>query len=205
MESIGQIKGSTPRRQRCTQCPEYFEAFYLYSASPVLAGVRPAVLVKLLPSCLPVWRAQQNRLHSATGLCTREITNLNGSTLLLIYDDAAMRSRLACPQAQSFLRCHGYPAGSAEAAFNRLQERFTQESCPHEIGIFLGYPLEDVRGFIDNKGKNCICCRYWKVYHDAEQAQRMFRQIDEAQHYAMHLLGSSLPVHVAAKMLRRAC
>ena len=38
---------------------------------------------------------------------------------------------------------------------------------PHEIGIFLGYPLADVAGFIRNKGRNCKCIGTWKVYGDA--------------------------------------
>lgn len=37
---------------------------------------------------------------------------------------------------------------------NRLAERIQQEpQFPHEIGIFLGYPVEDVLGFIENKEK----------------------------------------------------
>ena len=40
--------------------------------------------------------------------------------------------------------------------------------------IFLGYPLEDVRGFIRHKGRNCRCAGYWKVYGDAGVAQKMF-------------------------------
>ena len=32
----------------------------------------------------------------------------------------------------------------------RLQEN---EGFPHEIGLFLGYPPEDVLGFIENKGE----------------------------------------------------
>lgn len=35
---------------------------------------------------------------------------------------------------------------------------------PHEVGFFLGYPAEDVVGFIRNKGQNFKFCGRWKVY-----------------------------------------
>jgi hypothetical protein len=85
----------------------------------------------------------------------------------------------------------------------RLQRRFLNEGFPHEIGLFLGYPPEDVRGFIFNKGQNFICCRYWKVYHNAERAMEMFRKIDKAQILAMNILAEPLPARVAARRLGR--
>ena len=45
---------------------------------------------------------------------------------------------------------------------------------PHEVGLFLGYPVEDVIGFIENKGKNCLCCGCWKCYSNACAAQKAF-------------------------------
>ena len=47
---------------------------------------------------------------------------------------------------------------------------------PHEIGLFLGYPLEDVTGFIAAGGAEYRCSGCWKVYGDVEQAQHLFRR-----------------------------
>ena len=47
---------------------------------------------------------------------------------------------------------------------------------PHEIGLFLSYPPEDVAGFIENKARNCKCCGCWKVYGDEEKAKETFRR-----------------------------
>ena len=49
-------------------------------------------------------------------------------------------------------------------------------SCafPHEIGFFLGYPYDDVVGFIENKGENSLCSGCWKVYSRARDAQACF-------------------------------
>ena len=43
---------------------------------------------------------------------------------------------------------------------------------PHEIGLFLGYPPEDVQGFLENRLCKCVGC--WKVYGDEQAAQNGF-------------------------------
>ena len=50
---------------------------------------------------------------------------------------------------------------------------------PHEIGLFLGYPLEDVQGFIENCGKNYRLCGCWKVYGDPQAALRCFARYEK--------------------------
>lgn len=50
---------------------------------------------------------------------------------------------------------------------------------PHEIGIFLGYPLEDVKGFIENSGRHFKICGQWKVYSDTKRAEKLFAKYAE--------------------------
>lgn len=45
---------------------------------------------------------------------------------------------------------------------------------PHEVGLFLSYPPEDVKGFIENRAANAKCTGVWKVYGDERQAQQTF-------------------------------
>ena len=57
----------------------------------------------------------------------------------------------------------------------QLQTRLREQGgFPHEIGLFLGYPLGDVAGFIRNRGKNCKCSGCWKVYCNELEAQKRF-------------------------------
>ena len=73
------------------------------------------------------------------------------------------------------LRERGYITETPERCIVRLIKRMAEyEVFPHEIGLFLGYPPEDVCGFIENKACNCKCCGCWKVYSDAETAQKTF-------------------------------
>ena len=69
----------------------------------------------------------------------------------------------------------GQDAGTADELLDQLAERLCCEGdFPHEIGVFLGYPLADVIGFIQNRGKNFTACGYWKVYTDPTAAQAEF-------------------------------
>lgn len=53
---------------------------------------------------------------------------------------------------------------------------------PHEIGLFLGYPLCDVRGFIeDARGGVCLGCGYWKVYGEVEEREKLFKGTSAAR------------------------
>ena len=49
---------------------------------------------------------------------------------------------------------------------------------PHEIGAFLEYPVEDVRGFLENKGENYLYSGYWKVYHNVNYTEKLFEYYD---------------------------
>ena len=47
---------------------------------------------------------------------------------------------------------------------------------PHEVGLFLSYPPEDVKGFIDNHAANFKCAGVWKVYGDEQRARQTFEK-----------------------------
>ena len=55
------------------------------------------------------------------------------------------------------------------------------EKFPHEIGLFLDYPLVDVIGFIRNTGKNCKCSGCWKAYGNAKEAEKTFCKYKNAE------------------------
>jgi hypothetical protein len=68
-------------------------------------------------------------------------------------------------------------------AFQKRYEAYMQhDSCfPHEIGLLLGYPIEDVEGFIANKGKNYLYAGYWKVYENVEEKKLLFEAYESAK------------------------
>ena len=72
---------------------------------------------------------------------------------------------------------------------SRLAQR---EDFPHEIGLFLGYPLGDVIGFIKNAGQNCKCVGCWKVYCNECEAIKAFAMIEKEDNEKEKVLEMSI-------------
>ena len=150
--------------------------------SPALAGVKPASLVACDRGEFPDLPQQLERYRAA--FAPRDVRfeivcACRGRFLLLVYRRALLEQRLTDPSVQRVLRRFGYPAGQGlEALLRKLRQRIAQsEGFPHEIGLFLGYPVEDVVGFIRYGGRGCKLSGCWKVYGDAEAAARLFERL----------------------------
>ncbi len=59
---------------------------------------------------------------------------------------------------------------------------------PHEIGLLLGFPLEDVEDFIRHEGKDYLYCGAWKVYHNPGAALRIFESYRKVRDHTLQLL-----------------
>jgi hypothetical protein len=154
---------------------------------PVFMGIKPAALFPirsalcldclraLLPRNIKAFILRENGASPGDGSCS-----LPGNRLLvLLYDKIHLEETLSCGATRLFLVELGYPAVfSMPYILHRLKTRFSGSDFPHEVGLFLGYPLEDVTGFVQHKGQNYKLCGYWKVYGDVEKAKRLFRQYD---------------------------
>lgn len=105
------------------------------------------------------------------------------NALVLVYDHALLEACLRQPMVQRALKRIGYPVAEPLAqmlAFLSMRV-CGEEGFPHEIGFFLGYPAEDVLGFMKHKGKRCKICGQWKVYTDVPRAVAMFAELSECK------------------------
>ena len=80
---------------------------------------------------------------------------------------------------KTLLSSLGYKTNDLNQCIDHLKFRFKNENFPHEIGIFLGYPYEDVIGFIENKGNNFLINGYWKVYANKDQKSIIFNNYNK--------------------------
>ena len=97
--------------------------------------------------------------------------------LLYIYRPQQLKKDLANDKAKLLLKEYGYISDIPEINIVKLIDKFkTQKKFPHEIGLFLGYPPEDVKGFIENNAKNFKCNGCWKVYGDEKKALKTFEE-----------------------------
>ena len=98
----------------------------------------------------------------------------NGRALIYLYRPQMLERDLQHPVAECILQEAGYPNGKASERIAYLIRRLRDsKSFPHEIGLFLGYPAVDVKGFIEHR--ECKCTGLWKVFEsDEREAQRYF-------------------------------
>lgn len=150
--------------------------------APTLAGIKPASLFNYKtkdPQELHRHIERWNNELSHHGLKAHVLKHCPKRHVYLVYFCRVkwITTILNRVDVKRFLQNMGYePAIKYEDALTQLSKRLSVNAdFPHEIGIFLGYPLEDVEGFIINGGKNYTYCGYWKVYGDPAPAMKRFR------------------------------
>ena len=122
-------------------------------------------------------------LLQGTGIRYRFLKTKGDKGILYLYREKRLRQYLEQEEIQEFLSEYGYDQVDIAKMLNLLSKRIQlyndQEAVfPHEIGVFLEYPLGDVKGFLANEGKNFMYSGYWKVYQDLQGAVRRFTQYD---------------------------
>ncbi|MDR1411078.1 MAG: DUF3793 family protein [Spirochaetaceae bacterium] len=142
--------------------------------SPVLLGCKPAALFALGtddPGLLSGF------MPPGTGCMV--VRRQKAGLLVFLFDRAMLEKTVLDDPIHGTLVGMGYPPGGSLSVFlAHLQRRFEYQKCPHEVGLFLGYPLDDVLGFIRHRGSNYKLCGVWKVYGDPELAKKQFRQYE---------------------------
>lgn len=154
------------------------EEYVVRQCAPTLAGIKTGSLFpcpyQSRQALMSEIRALNRRL-SPKGLILLPVRYLNGKVLLYLYRPSNLRQDLKNRLAAQVLEQAGYSCSKSEQCVVRLIRRLKEnEDFPHEIGLFLSYPPEDVKGFIDNRACNFKCSGLWKVYGDEARAQAMF-------------------------------
>lgn len=146
--------------------------------SPTLAGLKTANLFAAEYTSEEALRNDLralNRVLVPKGLRALPLRRENGRALIYLYRPKRLAQDLKDAQAAALLEPIGYPCGCPERCIAALVHRLKEQSAfPHEIGLFLGYPPEDVRGYIENRALHCKCVGCWKVYGDEAAARRQF-------------------------------
>ncbi len=147
--------------------------------SPTLAGLKAANLYRFTPEDTGrfVRKVREwKRWFASRGLKLLALRRRDRSWLLYLCRPDYLAPVLSAPDVSGFLRRMGYQTlDGFNGLLRQLSARLrSQPGFPHEIGLFRGYPLEDVVGFIENKGKNYTCAGCWKSYGDPVEAACRF-------------------------------
>ena len=157
-----------------------FETALVDQCAPTLAGVKPANLFRFAPGDLETTRRSAEEWDGKLKPLGIRVSilkecSVTAASMVYVYREKWVSRILTDEANRAFLEKIGYrPAGDREMLKQLSHRLCLEQEYPHEIGVFLGYPLKDVIGFIENRGWNYTCCGCWKSYSDPEAAQRCF-------------------------------
>lgn len=171
----------------CPKSKDELLKYLLIKTSPIMLKVKPAVLVRI-SNCFhsrefqpyEIFCSHQKAILSVLDVDYMIMKNNGNDIQILFYKQEILAETLSVPGIRAFLNEYAYhDTNLVKECLLILRSRFGNADFPHEIGIFLGYPLKDVRGFIeDNKSGTSVPQGRWRVFGDPAEslkAMRLFR------------------------------
>ena len=157
--------------------------------APVLAGIKIANLLNIRGQDVPALVA----ILCETSIDVFQLYLREDKAVLLLYRREELEEYLSGEKVLSLLQRQGYRIQVMNGMLQELKERYTSYRLygggfPHEMGLFLGYPEEDVKGFIEKKGQDFLYCGYWKVYSNPSVTKEVFDRYNRVSDFAVRLV-----------------
>ncbi|RDY27548.1 DUF3793 family protein [Romboutsia weinsteinii] len=145
---------------------------------PVLIGSKPSEIISI-PAHDVNKDNKFEEINKYFSKCKKidfiSIDKNNKGLKILFINKYSLEKHLKCKKSQNFLKFLGYPEKvSADSYIKHLVKKLEGDTFPDEIGVFLGYPIKDVVGFM-GYGKNaCYNTKYWRVYGDPKPSEELY-------------------------------
>lgn len=172
-------------------------AFLALETAEILDGVKPANLINMANRPQPcgrnlyqLWKQHGDSLLADSGLTPSVLIDRGESLLLLVYQPEALAALLSRPNVMAVLRRAGYQAPfHPDRVLAELQSRLqAADGFPHEIGVFLGYPLKDVAAFMGWISLPFSCQRLWRIYGDPCRSLQLAQRFTHCRNRMAHRL-----------------
>ena len=172
------------------------EEMLVRQCAPTLAGVKTGSLF----SCPYDTREgmtedvrRLNRVLVPKGLRLLPLRYSEKRVLLYLYRPTELWRDLNDDKAAEILNAAGYSCTDCDRCVVKLIQRLRgSNDFPHEIGLFLSYPPEDVKGFLEHRPCKCVGC--WKVYENEEAAQKTFAKYKACTRVYCRQLASGIDI-----------
>jgi hypothetical protein len=156
--------------------------FLVESLAPLVLGIKPSELLNVSLKN-DEWRNFKTVLTQKENLQLEEIRELNGRLQVIFYRKEILDSVLKQKQIYDFLVSMDYPKKySVEVYLRILKQKLMMSQFPHEIGIFLGYPLKDVLGFMGILPLPYRRTQGWRIYGEEMPSDELYIKYSEARH-----------------------
>lgn len=182
--------------------------FLLVKTAAVRRGVKPAELLRVR-HCYSTVNAEGFRvclyrsdIYSILGLDYIELKVEERSSLVLFYNPPTLNATLKKRSNRLWLAGLGYPVdGTMHDMLSELCHRAGGNALPHEVGVFIGYPLKDVAGFMRRLPSTPIHHGAWRVYGGTRESLERMRLYASAEDEARAALQSASGVEDFISMI----
>lgn len=161
--------------------------------APLIAGLKVSNLLNISKSKLK----QIREILKGTILSYRVLGTKGKKVTILLYNQKELDAYLADGMVQDMFASLGYPAVVLDEILPIFSARYqhymeNNQNFPHEMGLLLGYPVEDVEGFIRNGGKNYLHIGYWKVYANLSEKLQLFSRFERAKETIIQMISNGV-------------
>lgn len=154
------------------------DAFLVEHCAPTFAGLKTGNLFRISYADIEVFREELRELNGILkrkGLRAVPVRMTAEFALVYLYRPDFLKRDLGSEEATRLLTSLGYEPQSVNRSVAFLARMMREkEAFPHEVGLFLGYPPEDVLGFMKSSREGVKCVGCWKVYGDETKARAAF-------------------------------
>ncbi|KGM96332.1 hypothetical protein Z968_06795 [Clostridium novyi A str. 4552] len=170
---------------------DYLLSTIIYSIAPTLAGEKVSSLVNFNKTrkrdLYSSWIKYKEQIIEILNIDYFELKKTDDMCVVLFYNSDQLTEILSNEKNQKFLSRFDYSNFDSNLECLEILSYRYENLCPHEIGIFLGYPLEDVKDFVECPNKQCLLLGYWKVYNDIKDAQIKFNKFNSIKDRVVYL------------------
>lgn len=161
------------------------EKMIAYHCAPALAGIKPSNIVTVYKNKVSEIDEKLKKLNydlNKKDIYFEILCECEKKALVMAYRKKELEKTLLKEDVREFLVKMGYPyEGSVEEYIAILKKHLKGEEFSHEIGAFLGYPVNDIYAFMHHRDEGCLLCGEWKVYENADVAEKLFHRFDNCR------------------------
>lgn len=175
--------------------------------APTLMGVKTGSLFNACHidrTALCRETVDMRKMLLSLGMDIRLFFNARKPPLVYVYRKSDLARDLTQSDNQAFMRQYGYDNFTCKGALSHLAGRlraYEVGGFPHEIGLFLSYPLSDVEAFV-RFGSSCSKFHgYWCVFDHEEQAKKCFAAYDRCKAECIFRYRSGQPIASFARAM----
>ncbi len=174
---------------------EELETQMALQCAPLMAGIKISNLLIVQNSNV----GDVEKILEGTPITSDILYQTSRKTTFLLYRASEVKNYLNTEKVKVAMHQFGYEKMDLPSILKELSVRYhgymsRREEFPHELGLLLGYPVEDVLGFIENRGQNFLYTGYWKVYGNVDEAVALFARFERVKEQMIRMVSVGMDI-----------